>query len=171
MLMANCRNCKKKIDASADRCPHCNVKHPGANSSIRNGGLTALAIFFGVLLLSFLGGGANESRKVESMPSASSNLPRDSDIVPPVRRNAATESEIAQCADLARRKNVRLSGGLNTRNLGGGMNWYGGSAIYRGRHCSFVCLFWDGEMDSAACARPNGTAQEELFCANPPCFR
>ena len=113
----------------------------------------------------------NESSRTASQQSSTSeNLPRDSGAVPPVRRNSGTENELAKCENLARQKGVQLSGGLNTRDLGGEMHHYSANASYRGNSCQFICLFWGGEMDSAICRPPYGK-DAELFCANPPCFR
>ena len=110
-----------------------------------------------------------------SPPSASvvapkKTLPRDSAVVPPVKSTPKAVSELDKCAALARRNGVQLSGRLKTRDLGGEMHHYSANATYRGNACRpFVCLFWGGEMDNAACMR--GATQDEIFCANPPCFR
>ena len=105
-----------------------------------------------------------------SIAAPKQTLPRDSAVIPPVKRTPKAESELDKCTNLARRKGVQLSGGLKTRDLGGGMHHYSANGTYRGNACRpFVCLVWGGDLDSAACMR--GATQDEVFCANPPCFR
>ena len=134
--------------------------------------LAAVLLVAALAVACVVGGCSDDSNKSAPKQSSSTqNLSRSSEFVPPVRRTAGTESELAKCENLARQKSVRLSGGLKASNLGGEMHRYGANATYRGRSCQFVCLFWGGEMDSAACMHSSGVGQDELFCAHPPCFR
>ena len=170
-----CKTCGKDVAASpfTKSCPHCGQKDPSITLAEQAQGFFVLVLVILVVVVIFRISGGDSDTSPDTSPKAtvkSANLPRRAEHDKPIPQNTKTESELDKCATLARAKGVELSGSLTASDLGEGLNRYAANATYRGNACRpFVCLVWGGEMDSAACLR--GATQDELFCANPPCFR
>ena len=176
-----CKTCGKEVADSAftKSCPHCGQAYPTSfNPDI---GAGVIMWGFIILVLAVIFGGDSLFFGASSAPAATAPkiaavkgayLPADLNPAWEVRkvpRTSQTESEMEKCATVARQKGVELSSILRAGDMGEGMRRYSANGTYRGNSCQYTCLVWGGKMDSAACLR--GATQDEIFCANPPCFR
>ena len=57
MALTTCRECKKEVSDSAEKCPHCGVAAPAAPPAARAGaGILSVIVFGAIIWYFFLGG-------------------------------------------------------------------------------------------------------------------